>query len=370
MREYRQIVDRWHEGSASILMTLVRVQGSSYRRPGARLLVSRDGTYEGSISAGCLEADLLRKATWLVREGSAVERYSTLFDEGVEIPFGLGCGGVLDVLLEPVDSVECHALLRAIEATLTGCEHLVATWLPVEGRAMERAVFRNGELIFSSRGLSLDSLSKARLKWFDSADSDQSGMFFERLTPPQRLFVFGAGDDAKPLVTMASLLGWNVTVVDGRGHLARKTRFPEANVRVMTNSRAALEQINSRDAVVLMTHSYEQDKECLSFLLPLRPRYLGLLGSRKRSAVLIHDAAAKLDYSLSECCARISAPIGLDLGGEGPEAIALAIIAEALASCTGKRNTPHKLSAEHVEGSFADGDVLRFEHAQCDMGTV
>jgi xanthine/CO dehydrogenase XdhC/CoxF family maturation factor len=90
MREQRQIVERWHQGSALIFVTLVRVQGSSYRQP-ARLIVRKDGTYEGSISGGGLEADLLRKAPWMTRDGASVERYSTLFDETADIPFGLGC---------------------------------------------------------------------------------------------------------------------------------------------------------------------------------------------------------------------------------------------------------------------------------------
>src|SRR5579871_4594810 len=118
MKEQRLIVDKWKQGFGSILVSLVRLQGSSYRRPGARLLLCKDGSYEGNISAGCLEADLLRKAAWLSRRGAVVERYSTLFEEGADIPFGLGCGGVLDVLIEPVDTPECHAILSAMASAL------------------------------------------------------------------------------------------------------------------------------------------------------------------------------------------------------------------------------------------------------------
>jgi xanthine dehydrogenase accessory factor len=371
MREHRQIVDRWNQGTASILITLIRVQGSSYRQPGARLMISRDGTYEGGISAGCLEADLLRKAAWLIRNGSAVERYSTLFDETAEIPFGLGCGGVLDVLLEPVETAECQALLGAFESTLAGCEHLVATWIPAINRKMMRVVFRaDGQLIFASDDLPNESLSEARMKLFHSADTELNGVFVERLVPPQRLFVFGAGDDAKPLVTMACLLGWNVTVVDGRLHLARKTRFSDGNVTVASAPKAVLSQIHSHDATVIMTHSYEQDREYLTSLLPLRPRYLGLLGSRQRSALLIAEAAARLDWPVSECCDHICAPIGLDIGGEGPEAIALAIIAEAQASCMGKRNESQKLSVEHIQRYLTNGDAQKYVQAHCGIGTV
>jgi xanthine dehydrogenase accessory factor len=371
MREHRQIVDRWRQGSGSILVTLVRVQGSSYRQPGARLMVSVDGTYEGGISAGCLEAELLRKATWLIRNGATVERYSTLFDETAEIPFGLGCGGVLDVLVEPVDTAECRALLHAIESTLEGRQHWIATWLPAGDQKMMRAAFReDGQIIFASGGLSDEALSEARMNLFHHADKELHGIFVERLMPPQRLFVFGAGDDAKPLAAMASLLGWSVTIVDGRGHLARKARFPDERTEVVPAPQVAIDQITNRDAVVIMTHSFEQDGYYLSALLPLRPRYLGLLGSRQRSSLLIAETAAKLDWSVSECCENICAPVGLNIGGEGAEAIALAILSEAQAYCAGKRNDTRKLSAEHVQRYLANGDAQRYVQAECRIGTI
>jgi xanthine dehydrogenase accessory factor len=371
MRDRRQIIERWQQGSAFILITLIQVHGSSYRRPGARLMVCKDGTYEGSISGGCLEADLLRKAAWLVRDGSAVKRYSTLFDETAEMPFGLGCGGVLDLLLESVETPESQALLQAIEATFSGEERLVATSLPTSARRMMRAVFRSdGELIFASNGMSSESLSQARMRCLDNGDSDFDGMFVERLVPPQRLFVFGAGDDAKPLVTMACLLGWSITVVDGRKQLARKARFPEISTEIAPTPEAAIHQINSRDAVVIMTHSYEQDRDYLASVLPLHPRYLGLLGSRQRSSLLIAEAAARLDWSVSECCQHICAPIGLNVGGEGPEAIALAIIAEAQACCMRSRKESRKLSAENIQHYLASSNPLESLQNQCGIATI
>jgi xanthine dehydrogenase accessory factor len=371
MREQRQIVERWHQGSALILVTLVRVQGSSYRQPGARLVVCKDCTYEGSISGGCLEADLIRKAAWLTRDGASVERYSTLFDETADLPFGLGCGGVLDVLLESIDTAECQALLLAVEATLSGHGHLVATWLPKDDEGMMRAVFRaDGELIFASKGLSSEHLFEARMKCLHSSETALNGMVIERLMPPQRLFVFGAGDDAKPVVTMACLLGWSVKVIDGRAHLARKNRFPEKNAEVISAPDVAIQQIDSRDAVVVMTHSYEQDREHLVSLLPLRPKYLGLLGSRQRSSLLIAEAATKLEWSVSECCHYICAPIGLDIGGEGPEAIALAIIAEAQAYCMGKPNERRRLSADHVQRYLATGDSQHYLQTRCSLDNI
>jgi xanthine dehydrogenase accessory factor len=236
---------------------------------------------------------------------------------------------------------------------------------------MMRAVFRaNGELVFASTGISNEDLSEARVKCLYKEESESAGMFVERLMPPQRLFIFGAGDDGRPLVTMACLLGWSVTVIDGRAHLARKARFPESNAKVTSTPDAAIQKIDPRDAVVIMSHSYEQDRDYLVSLVPLRPRYLGLFGSRQRSSLLIAEAAAKLEMSVSECCELIRAPVGLDIGGEGPEAIALAILAEAQACCMGKGNESGKLSAEHVQRYLAASDVQPYIQTQCGLDTV
>jgi xanthine/CO dehydrogenase XdhC/CoxF family maturation factor len=236
---------------------------------------------------------------------------------------------------------------------------------------MMRAVFRaDGGLIFASNELSSEALAQARLNCLHHSESDFAGMFVERLVPPQRLFVFGAGDDTKPLVTMACTLGWSVTVIDGRPQLARKSRFPHTNTEVVSLPEAPIRWIGARDAVVIMTHSYEQDRDFLASVLPLRPRYLGLLGSRQRSSLLIAEAAARLELPVSECCEQICAPVGLDIGGEGPEAIALAIIAEAQAWCTGKPNESRKLTAEHVQRYLATCDPRSYVQAQCGLTTT
>ena len=140
MMERRQIVRLWRRGGAAVLVTLVRAEGSSYRRPGARLLLGAQGEYAGTISGGCLEAEVLRKAEWMVREGAVVERYSTMFDDTAEIPFGLGCGGVVDLLLEPVGTPECRALMDAMERELAGERAVVVTYMPGEEKGLRRVI--------------------------------------------------------------------------------------------------------------------------------------------------------------------------------------------------------------------------------------
>jgi xanthine/CO dehydrogenase XdhC/CoxF family maturation factor len=334
------------------------------------LLVGASGEYAGTISGGCLEAEVIHKAEWLVRKGAVVEQYSTMFDDTAEVPFGLGCGGVVDLLLEPTGTSECKALMAALQAAVAGKEATVLTWLPREGRGLERAILaESGDYTFASDGLTESELVDVRAAVLRSGvESLPAGIFGERIVTPQRLFVLGAGDDAKPLVSMAALLGWSVSVVDGRAQLARSERFPEAD-RVVTASNDSYESLGIRanDAVVLMTHSYEQDRELLAAILPLRPRYLGLLGARHRSALLVSEVAAMLNWTVAECCAQIYAPVGLDLGGDGPEAIALAVIAEAQACCMGKLGASRHLLPGDVERHVREGGGARYLQVNCAL---
>jgi xanthine/CO dehydrogenase XdhC/CoxF family maturation factor len=349
--ERRQIVDRYRRGTPAVLITLVGVEGSSYRRVGARLLLDADGGHAGSISGGCLEAELLRKAQWLTRAGAVVERYSTLFDDTAEIPYGLGCGGTVDLLLEPAHTPECDALIDALENSRAGEECRIATQLPTAGLPLRRCVLTSqGTHIFrSAQGLVDPSLP----------------FFAEQILPPPRLVIAGAGDDAQPLVRMAAMLGWRTLVIDGRAQWARAERFPEADEVQVANADAA--QLAADDAVVIMTHSYEQDRAWLTTALASGPRYLGLLGARHRSALLVAEAAAMLGWELERACEGLFAPVGLDLGGDGPEAIALAIVAEVQAAIEGRVAAPQRMTPTVVAEQIARGGASRYLQTECAL---
>jgi len=375
MIERRQIVELWRAaagkagGQSGVLVTLVLAEGSSYRRPGARLLVGLAGN-AGTLSGGCLDAEVVRKAPWMVRAGAKVERYSMLFDDTAEIPYGLGCGGTVELLFEPADAPEGHALLEAMEASLAGRESTVVSFLPSDGRTLRRLVVdADGVEIFRSAGLSDEKVSCARRL---VPGEEYEGRFVERLTAPQRLFVLGAGEDARPLVELATAVGFAVTVADGRPQMARAERFPRAKRVVVLDEDGAGERlgISSEDAVVLMTHSYEQDRALLVATLPLAPKYLGLLGARHRSSLLVSEAAAMLGRTVAECCERLFAPVGMDLGGDGPEAIALAIVAEVHGVCHGKLGSSLRLSAEDVAEQVRKGGASRYLQVQCGIEGV
>ena len=373
MMDLKKIVELWHaDPGQGTLVTLVRVEGSSYRRPGARLLICGEGAHAGTISGGCLEAEVLRKAAWKVRDGAVVERYSTLFDDTAEIPYGLGCGGTVDLLLEPLATPEGSALMAALTAALGGEDVVVATWLPRGAEPVARLVMRlDGSVVFASESLGEDELrAMRRLLLADSSTQlmTEGGreIFAEKIAAPQRLAVFGAGDDAQPLVAMAAMMGWNVSVADGRAQLARAERFAAAQAVIATDSVNAL-QIATRDAVVVMTHSYEQDRRLMAELLPLAPRYLGLLGARHRSSLLLCEAATLSGLTLEAACARVHAPVGMDLGGDGPEAISLAVLAEVQACIHGRAGTSPRLTESDVREQVSRGSAAQYLQAQCAL---
>jgi len=347
----RQIVELWTRGDAVALATLIRVEGSSYRMEGARLLVAQDGSYAGSVSGGCLEAEIVRKAQWLTRAGATVERYSTLFDNTAEIPYGLGCGGTVDVLIEPANTPEFQALMAAFAMSLEGHAREVTTRLPGRGTALARIVrVPDGEVVFSSDWLA----------------EDQEQCITELLAPPQKLFIFGAGEDAKPMARLGALLGWSIYVQDGHPQWARPERFPEAETVISSPQLADLRP-GPQDAVVMMTHSYEADREWLKQILPYEPRYLGLLGSRHRSALLVSEAAGAIGWSINRACEHIFSPVGLNLGGDGAEAIALSTIAEIQACVQGKLPHSRRLTPDDVAQQIEQGGASRYLQFQCAL---
>ena len=327
----------------------------------------------GAISGSCLEGEVVRKAAWITRNGAAVERYSTLFDEVLEegaaaetreIPYGLGCGGVIDVMLEPVATPEADAMLRAMEAAQRGETFYAATVLPAVGARLARVVVRGegsavgDSIFFASAHLGAEHQSQlARMaagrKYADTVSAvvgeATEDVFLEPIVPPQRLVILGAGDDVRPLARMANLLGWHIAVADGRAWLAQAARFPEAKqVLALEEGADNVEELRivDRDAVVLLTHSFDQDKTLLRKLLPLELRYLGLLGARHRSRILLQEVGQQLGWTPEQCLERVHAPVGLDLGGDSPEAVALAILAEIQAELHAKRAISRRMSEE------------------------
>lgn len=360
MSELRQIVDLWRAAKAGseeiCLATVVRVEGSSYRKPGARMLLTRSGQRAGTVSGGCLEAEVMKKAWWLTENGPTIQRYSSFFDDDSPAPYGLGCGGTVYVLLERAEAA--HAVLNALDANLsaripfvivTDTDHASTLLVqPADGDMTHRST----EAAASSEAAELVQRAFDERHSF-YATLPASEVFVEYVPPCPALTIFGAGDDAKPLANFAQGLGWYVTVADGRSQLARPDRFPSADRTVVLDydQAAPLRElsIDADDAFVLLTHSYEQDRTILQQLLPHRPKYLGVLGPSQRTKRLVGEIAPQLNMSQEECLACLYAPVGFDIGAHTPESIALSIVTEIVAVRNGRQGMSLKKQLrEHI----------------------
>ena len=249
----RSVIDA---GSRGVLVTVIRTQGSTYRRAGARAMIGEDGTLAGAISGGCLERDISeRVAMWLADMTPRLVRYDSTRGNDLIFGLGLGCRGMLDLLIEPFDGAHLPRLVTDFH--WNGSEP--AEWT---------TVLPNGETMI------------------------------EILRPPRTIGIFGGGD-AEPVAQFARAVGWRVEVVKPRAAFDAK----------------------AFDAAVVMTHNFARDAEILRQLLASQIQYIGLLGPKSRGEELLAEIGASRD-------ARLHSPIGLDLGGETPEEIALSIVAE------------------------------------------
>jgi xanthine/CO dehydrogenase XdhC/CoxF family maturation factor len=338
MSELRQILDlarlAQSRGEEVCLVTVVGVEGSSYRKPGARMLLTRGGQRAGTISGGCLEGEVSKKAWWLTAQGASLQRYTSFFEEDSGIPYGLGCGGTILLLLER--GQPALATLEALRRTLEHDEPAAVLISIAEQNPGTRCIVSaSGQVLFGDPALAPLAVQTLRngthTTLLPDSASQATPLFCERIAPPPALWIFGAGDDAQPLAEFAHKLGWRITVADGRSHLARPERFPLAR-QVLTLTPQTPLPLEPADAAVLMTHSYEQDHALLRRLLPLPLAYLGVLGPRRRTRHIIDQIIAQpatlLGLTAEEAMARLHAPVGLGLPGHTPAAIALSIAAE------------------------------------------
>lgn len=359
VKELRSIIDAYkaiqQQGTQVALATVVNVTGSAYRRPGARMLIAADGRTVGSVSGGCLERDVLNQAQRVLQWNTPrVVTYDSMADDDIVWEFSLGCNGIVDVLIEPLPFkgktdflaflADCLDRRQAgIVATLFGVEgHIQATIgnrLMLRGQQPAIHDIGDDDLAEAIRGDSRHALERgtSTIKMYEMA-TGRALVFIEVIQPPVPLVIFGAGYDAVPLVRFARELGWHVTVVDPRPGHAIPTRFPLADTLIVCRPEEVCERIkiDRCTVAVVMTHNILHDAELLKALLPSPLRYLGLLGPTRRTQRLLHEAREK-DVVLSQShLDRVYGPVGLDIGSDTPEQIALAVVAEIQAVLAGR----------------------------------
>jgi xanthine dehydrogenase accessory factor len=325
------------DGSARALATVVATAGSTYRKPGARMLIMADGSYFGLLSGGCLEADLNIHARGVIESGipRAVE-YDMRGPDDILFGIGAGCEGAMRVLLEPAGpgSLAAAALANAGRATrMGGAASLVAVH---ESANLELGTYdAAGPLPPVLAAASELAVSERATREIDfTAGGRRTRAFVQFLAPPPHVLICGAGPDAVPVVNAALALGWRVSVVDHRPAYALAQRFPGAVVK-LADARDLRSRVNLEEchAVVVMSHHLPSDIVYLRELADAgMPDYVGLLGPsarRRRIAEELGDTAEKL-------VSRIHGPVGIDIGAVTPEGIALAIITEIHAWLAGR----------------------------------
>jgi xanthine dehydrogenase accessory factor len=343
-------------GKKTALATVVLVEGSAYRSAGARMLITEDGQLTGAISGGCLEGDALRKARLVIlQQKPLLVTYDTMDDDDAKLGVGLGCNGIIHILIEPINNKQPSpiTLLKAVIAS-KGYSVLVTMFSIEDKKAPQPGsclYLTNDEII--DNGLSIPSYKDELLQDVEDILHDRISCvkkfdkytaFIECVKPMISLVIVGAGNDAIPLTRIAVILGWDLTIVDGRPNYASIDRFPAAKKIVVAKPDKVLNNlyVNEWTAFVLMTHNYNYEIAFLKEILPVDPSYIGILGPKKKLDRMLgelQDCGVTLTEKNLDA---IHGPVGLDIGSETSEEIALSIIAEIKAVFSERNGNPLK----------------------------
>jgi xanthine dehydrogenase accessory factor len=379
MKEFQSILKAYaesiREGKRVALATLVHVDGSAYRRPGARMLVNEEGQLTGAISGGCLEGDALQKALLVLnQQQSRIVTYDTTDEDDDALGVGLGCNGVIQVLMEPIrpedPGNQLEFLKKAMEkrqkavlVTLFSMDHKKGpqpgTCLMLDESGQFHGQFDPAlESILKEDARAAFLKGKSLFKQYVSAEGTYTA-FIECILPAISLVVVGAGNDAKPMVEMADQLGWEVRVVDGRSSHAKSDRFVSACQVLVSKPEAVLEQIpiDPQTVFVLMTHNFLYDKAMLKALLRLDIPYIGSLGPKKKLDRMLDELKAEGVVLMDQQRSIIHGPVGLDIGAETAEEIALSVLAEIKSVLSGKKGQQLK----YISGEIHSREETRIE---------
>ncbi|MFI5187084.1 MAG: XdhC family protein [Chitinophagales bacterium] len=369
MKEIRDIISAFDKaqklGKQTALATVVHVDGSSYRRPGARMLITEDGELTGAISGGCLERDALQKALLAMMEKrSKLVTYDTNDEDDAKLGMGLGCNGIIQVLIEPIDSSDQDNPIQFLKMIVSKRQQNVLITLfslqnkrdaqygtcllvPEDGNISGDVPILKDILTTDAKGALTNKNSS--FKNYSTGNNNLTA-FIELIKPPVSIVIIGAGNDAMPLVKMADILGWETTVVDGRPNYAKKERFVSACQVLVSKPENVLDKLTVDDETVflLMTHNYNYDLAMLRALLARKLVYVGSLGPRKKLDRMIEGLKEEGVSLTHEQLSSLYGPVGLDVGAETAEEIALSILAEIKAVLSSKSGQSLRINTEAI----------------------
>lgn len=318
------------------------------------MLVTEDGMLTGAISGGCLEGDALRKALLALHENrNKLITYDTTDDDEAVIGIQLGCNGIVHILFEPLNTGEPNALDLLKKATATRTDTVIATLFALgKNKAQPGTVLcvqQDSEIVYGNPGTDLKrslladahfalTAQGSSIKTYSPENMPEVQAFFQLIHPPVSLVIFGAGNDAMPLVSIAHHIGWETTVIDGRQTHASRKRFPHCDHIRVAKADEALQGIHTDHLTVfvLMTHNYQYDIRILKQLIPQPAVYVGILGPSKKFERMLDDLNAEGFEAAAQDLEKIYSPVGLDIGAETAEQIALSVAAEIHAVLAGR----------------------------------
>ena len=366
-----------------VLASVVRTEGTTYRAVGARMLVREDGATVGLLSSGCLEGEILERAARVRDTGVAeVMTYDGRSDDELVWGLGTGCNGLVEILIERRTAQGAGTLGALLALALDDARpSVIATVVRASGRGAPEVGARvrvsapedvtcdgdwgrsavlgaviadaRGEQLSARRGMTLEYVFAQR----DESSLDEvvtAQLSFELVVPGVDLIICGSGPDAVPVARLASALGWGVTIIDSRpAALITPERFGDARVVECAHSESLGQVIapTPRTAVIVMSHNYERDLDYLGALGQSDAPYIGVLGPRTRTERLLRDLESRGRAFPEQMLARLHAPIGLDVGGDGAESIALAIVAEVSAVMHGRSGAHLREGAASIHES-------------------
>lgn len=363
MKEIKDIIAAFEEaelqGLKTALATVVHVSGSSYRRPGARMLVTEEGKLTGAISGGCLEGDALRKALMVINNGrKKLVVYDTTDEDDAKLGIQLGCNGIVSILFEPIFADEKNNPVALLKKSLSKrTAYLLVTGFDKANHhhtgTMSRDTFPPGIAPqLNAIANEVMKLEQSRYQEVPIEGANQA-FLFEYCQPPLSLVIIGAGNDVMPLATMVNMLGWELTVVDGRPTHVTANRFPKAETLLLVKSGELAEKIkwDDRTAFVLMTHNYNYDLAMLGVLVKRPPPYIGLLGPSSKRERMLRELGENGLTITEEVKSSIYGPTGLDLGAETATEIAFSIVAEIMAVMHNKKALPLRDKQQPIHGT-------------------
>ena len=330
------------------LATVINVEGSAYRRPGARMLLTLEGGSWGMVSGGCLESDVMDHARRALQSGQPrIVRYDSTSDDDIVFGTGLGCNGIIDVFIEPVTKEFKESFVCAVQTChMTRQRGGVATLVgnrEQPNRFSEHAFLAAGRWVGSgalATVLNIHAVEPGQT----SLTSDYGGapVFIQQLLPPVHVVIFGGWLDVLPLIHMSKEVGFHVTVVDPRQRLSSRRLFREADAVFLCSPEYALSQIqvDDRTVAVVMNHHFERDQETLSALSHLSLNYIGTLGPKRRRERMLNGLKEAGVFISDDFVQTLHGPAGLDIGAKAPEEIALSIMAEILSVLNGRDARP------------------------------